>query len=93
MLITEVSLSEVAEPNRSMTDCGSPAATARPWMLAASVLNRTARAIAAPNVPPIERKNVTELVATPMSRGGSAFCTLMTSVCIDRPSPAPMTAM
>ena len=62
-------------------------------MLPARVLNSTASEIAAPKVPPIERKNVTELVATPMSRGGRAFWTLITRVCIDRPRPAPMTAM
>ncbi len=89
----EVSLRAVAVENRSTTSCGSPARTARSWMLPASEPNSTASDSAAPNVPPMERKNVTELVATPMSRGGMAFCTLMTSVCIDRPRPAPISTM
>ncbi len=89
----EVSSSALAVEKRSTTSCGSPARTARSWMLPASEPNSTASDRAAPNVPPIERKKVTELVATPMSFGGMAFCTLMTSVCIDSPSPTPMSTM
>jgi hypothetical protein len=62
-------------------------------MLPASEPNRTASETAAPKVPPIDRKKVTELVATPMSLGGMAFCTLITSVCMLRPSPRPMSSM
>jgi hypothetical protein len=56
-------------------------------MLPASEPNSTASEVAAPSVPPRERKKVTDEVATPMSCGGRAFWTLMTSVCIDSPSP------
>ena len=91
--MTELSSSEDATAKRSTTACGSPAARARSWMLPASEPNRIASEMAAPNVPPSERKNVTEEVATPMSWGGSAFCTAMTSVCIDRPSPMPISSM
>ena len=48
---------------------------------------------AAPSVPPIERKNVIELVDRPMSCGGSAFWTAMTSICIVSPKPVPNTTM
>ena len=39
------------------------------------VLNRIDRKTATPSVPPICRKNVADDVATPMSRGETAFCT------------------
>ena len=40
-----------------------------------AVPNRIDRNTAVPSVPPICRKNVAEAVATPMSRGATAFCT------------------
>jgi hypothetical protein len=52
-------------------------------------LNSTERKIAVPSVPPICRKNVAELVATPMSCGGTAFWMASTSVCMLKPSPRP----
>ena len=45
-----------------------------------------------PSVPPIWRKNVADEVATPMSCGGTAFCTASTSGCMLKPSPMPKTA-
>ena len=48
---------------------------------------------ATPSEPPIERKNVAVLVATPMSFGGAQFCTASTSTCITRPMPMPTTSM
>ena len=62
-------------------------------MSLASEPNRTASEVAAPSVPPSDRKKVTDEVATPMSCGGRVFWTLMTSICIDRPRPAPMRSM
>ena len=62
-------------------------------MLPTTVPNRTASETAAPRVPPIERKNVTELVDRPMSLGGSAFWTTITSICMVRPRPIPTTSM
>ena len=91
--ITELSLSDEALLKRSTTACGRPAARARSWMLPASEPNRMASDTAAPSVPPSERKNVTDDVATPMSAGGRAFCTAMTRVCIDRPRPMPIRTM
>ncbi len=58
-----------------------------------TLLNSMDRKTAVPRVPPMERKNVAEAVATPMSRGGTAFCVARVSVCMHRPSPMPNTAM
>ena len=46
-----------------------------------------------PSVPPIERKNVTELVATPISRGETAFCTAVIIGCMLPPRPRPISTM
>ena len=46
---------------------------------------------AVPNEPPICRKNVTELVATPMSLRSTEFCTTVIRICIVQPRPAPRT--
>ena len=89
----EVSLSEALSEKRAMTSAGRPAATARSRMLPMTEPKSTARAIAAPNVPPRERKKDTELVATPMSFAGSAFWTLRTRVCMVMPRPAPSTVV
>ena len=62
-------------------------------ILSPTVLNSTDRKIAVPAVPPICRKNVDEAVATPMSRGGTAFCTASTSVCMQPPRPRPKISM
>ena len=62
-------------------------------MLPVTVLNTMDRKIAVPSVPPSWRKNVDDPVATPMSRGGTAFCTASTSVCMQEPRPRPNIAM
>ena len=62
-------------------------------MLPTTVPNSTANDTAAPRVPPIDRKNVTAEVDSPMSCGGSEFCTEMTSICIVSPRPTPTTTM
>jgi hypothetical protein len=56
-------------------------------------LKSTDRKIAVPSVPPIDRKNVTELVATPISRGETAFCTAVIIGCMLRPRPRPIRTM
>ena len=58
-------------------------------MLSPSVLNSSDRKTATPSVPPSWRKNVAELVATPISRGGTAFCTMIVSGCMHWPRPRP----
>ena len=55
-----------------------------------SRLNRMDRKTAAPIVPPIDRKNVTDEVATPISRGDAAFCAAVTIGCIEPPRPSPI---
>ena len=44
---------------------------------------------AVPMAPPMERKNVTDAVATPMFRRSTLFCTAVTTTCIVKPRPAP----
>ncbi|MEG8033776.1 hypothetical protein QP157_00210 [Sphingomonas sp. LR61] len=56
-------------------------------------VNRTDSSTAVPMVPPICRKNVAALVATPMSRGDTEFCAARVSVCMSCPSPRPMPNM
>jgi hypothetical protein len=58
-------------------------------MLPGELAKTIARNAAAPTVPPIDRKNVTAEVATPISRGDTAFWTASTMGCMlpDRPSP------
>ena len=41
----------------------------------------------------MERKNVAPLVAVPMSRGSTEFCTARMSTCITFPRPEPSTSM
>jgi hypothetical protein len=53
-------------------------------MFACTRLASTAPSTDTPMVPPSERKNVTEPVAAPSSRIGTAFCTASTS-CIVMP--------
>ncbi|MCK7470959.1 MAG: hypothetical protein MZU95_09345 [Desulfomicrobium escambiense] len=53
----------------------------------------TAPKTAVPKAPPIERKKVDPLVADPISRGGTEFCTARTSTCMTLPRPAPRTIM
>ena len=48
---------------------------------------------AVPSVPPIWRKNVEALVATPMSRRPTEFWLAIVSVCISWPRPRPMRSM
>ncbi len=59
----------------------------------ATVENSSDRNTAVPTVPPICRKNVADAVATPMSRGGIAFCTASTRGCMMPPSPQPVSTM
>ncbi len=58
-----------------------------------AAVNRMDRNTAVPSVPPIWRKNVVDAVATPMSRGGIAFCTARVSGCMLPPRPQPTTSM
>ena len=60
-------------------------------MCTASREERIAPNSAVPNEPPICRKNVTELVATPMSLRSTEFCTTVISTCMVKPRPAPRT--
>lgn len=53
------------------------------------MLNSSERKIATPSVPPSWRKKVAELVATPISRGGTAFWTMIVSGCMHWPRPRP----
>ena len=64
-----------------------------PVMFVGMSVNRTDRSTAVPMVPPIWRKNVAALVATPMSRGETEFCAASVSVCMSCPSPRPMPNM
>ena len=48
---------------------------------------------ATPMDPPIDRKNVTELVAVPSSLKGTEFCTARIITCMVRPMPVPTIAM
>ena len=59
------------------------------WMLSPRVLNSSERKTATPSVPPSWRKKVAELVATPISRGGTAFCTMIVRGCMHWPMPRP----
>ncbi len=61
--------------------------------LTGRMLNSSDSMIAVPMVPPIWRKNVAELVATPMSRASADACAAMVRVCINWPSPRPITNM
>ena len=65
----------------------------RAAMRSPTVPNRIDRNTAVPSVPPICRKNVAELVATPMSVAGTAFCTASTMGCRLPPSPRPNSTM
>ena len=56
-------------------------------MLPPTLPNSMDRKTATPIVPPIWRKNVAEVVATPMSRGGTADCRISSSGCMQLPSP------
>ncbi len=58
-------------------------------MLSPRVLNSSERKTATPRVPPSWRKKVAELVATPISLGGTAFCTMIVSGCMHWPMPSP----
>ena len=58
-----------------------------------TVPNRIDRNTAVPSVPPICRKKVAELVATPMSVAGTAFCTARTIGCRFPPRPRPNTTI
>src|SRR5665648_432265 len=61
-------------------------------ILSPTVENRIDRNTAVPSVPPIWRKNSDDDVATPMSRGGTAFCTASTSGWKQKPRPMPKIA-
>ena len=56
-------------------------------------LKTTEKITATPSVPPIWRKKVDEDVATPMSRGPTAFWLAIVSVCIIWPRPRPTRSM
>ncbi len=85
----------------SFATAGSRAASSAARVVFASVseavilvgrtLNSSESMIAVPRVPPIWRKKVLELVATPMSCGSAAAWTAMVRVCISWPRPAPIT--
>ncbi len=49
--------------------------------------------IETPTVPPIERENCAALVAAPMWRLGTTFCTTSARFWISRPSPRPETTI
>ena len=62
-------------------------------MLEFALVNRIDRKIAVPSEPPTWRKKVTAEVATPMSRGSTAFCIARMMLCMFMPRPAPNTTM
>ncbi len=62
-------------------------------MLSPAVENRIDRNTAVPSVPPTWRKKVADEVATPISRGSTAFCTARISGCMLPPRPRPNTTM
>ena len=57
------------------------------------VVNRIDRNAAVPIVPPIWRKKVTDEVATPISRGETAFCTARMTGWKLKPRPRPSSTM
>ena len=65
----------------------------RPPISVGSGVNRIDRKAAAPIVPPIWRKKVTDEVATPISRGETAFCTARMTGWKLKPSPRPSSTM
>ena len=62
-------------------------------MLAGMTVNSSDSSTAVPSVPPIWRKKVDALVATPMSRRPTEFWLAMVRVCISWPRPRPMSSM
>ncbi len=70
-------------------DATAPANTSR--RCCASRLDSTAPKTAVPIAPPMDRKKVTALVAVPMSRKSTEFCTATMIVCMVKPRPAPKT--
>ncbi len=56
-------------------------------------LNRIDKNTATPTVPPSCRKKVADAVATPISRGLTAFCTIRVSGCMQLPRPMPRMSM
>ena len=65
----------------------------RPPTSVGSRVNSTDRKAAVPIVPPIWRKKVTDEVATPISRGETAFCTARMTGWKLKPSPSPIMTM
>ncbi len=62
-------------------------------MLAGITENRIDSSTAVPSVPPIWRKKVAELVATPMSFASTEPCDASVRDCMTEPSPRPMRNM
>jgi hypothetical protein len=62
-------------------------------MFAVTGPKSTDRNVAAPSVPPICRKNVTDDVATPISCGDTAFWAASVIGCMLKPSPTPKTSI
>ena len=62
-------------------------------ILSGTVENRIDRKTAVPSVPPIWRVNVADDVATPISRGDTAFWTASVSGWKLKPSPSPNATM
>ena len=83
-LIASTSFATSPSPSAGSPPRGAPAAASA--RCTASRLERTAPKSAAPNEPPICRKNCTELVATPISVRATEFCTAITSTCMVKPS-------
>lgn len=63
------------------------------WMFVGNTVNSSDSSTAVPSVPPIWRKNVEALVATPMSRRPTEFWLAMVSVCMSWPRPRPMSSI
>ena len=71
-------------------------AAAGPSRLVRSSVNtwlKMAPASETPNEPPIDRKNVVALLATPRSFGSTLFCEISIVVCMRKPIPRPSTSM
>ena len=75
-------------------NCGVFRTESNAWAsLPGSVVSRTDRNTAVPRVPPFCRKNVTDEVATPISRGETAFWMARMIGCMFPPSPSPTIGM
>ena len=83
--------------DRDRVELAAPRVQVHPGQPAWSCVSISRRAKIAPNSatpiePPICWKNARELLATPMSRGSTLFCTITEVICIRKPMPMPSTA-